>query len=170
MSAFEQVVYGIAIYYGLCWVFDSEDLVTTIAKVFGLDVLVLSFIEGYKEGYEDDGIDGGSFGGGVDGAEVAVVGDDQEIGEEPDAGGLAGDLYQGDDDDERRESYGGGGLGERGGEGLGDKERFKKGEREVRESISIRQLKVLGRKYRIVGYGKMSYEELMAKVIEKGGW
>ena len=160
MSAFEQVVYGIAIYYGLCWLFDSEDLVTMIAKVFGLDVLVLSFIEGYKEGYEDGGIDGGSFGGGVNGVEVAVVGDDQEIGEESDAGGLAGDLYQGDDDDERRESYGGG----------GERERFKEGEREVRESISIKELKVLGRKYRIKGYGNMSYQELMAKVIEKGGW
>ena len=26
----------------------------------------------------------------------------------------------------------------------------------------------VARKYRIVGYGKMSYEELMAKVIERG--
>ena len=78
MSAFEQVVYGIAIYYGLSWFFDSEDLVTTIAKVFELDVLVLSFIEGYKEGYEDGGIDGGDFGGGVNGVEVAVMGDEQE--------------------------------------------------------------------------------------------
>ena len=161
MSVFEQVVYGVAIYFGLCWLFGVEDLVTMALGAVGVkhnvSGLVLSFVEGFNGGYEDVVVDDGD---GVGVVGVAVMGGDREVEAESDDRGVASDLHQGDGGrSDRAKGDEGGGVRENRG--------FARDEKEVGGYLSIKQLRALGRKHRIVGYGKMSYDELLREVMKR---
>lgn len=163
MSVFEQVVYGVAIYFGLCWLFGVEDLVTMALGAMGVkhnaSSLVLSFVEGFNGGYEDVVVDDGD---GVGVVGVAAMGGDKEVEAESDDRGVASDLYQGDGEGRRSDRAKG---DERG--GVRDNRGFARDEKEVGGYLSIKQLRALGRKHRIVGYGKMSYDELLREVVKR---